>query len=123
MSAAQSTALIIPGRKSRMLQLPRSPKIRIGLGLALAFTILAIIGPWIAPFDPGRSLSTTSGIPQPPSGSHWLGTTQIQQDVLSQLLAGGRSTILVALIARAVATMLAIVFGVTAGYYGGLLDD
>ena len=77
-------------RKNRMLQLPRSPKIRIGLGLTLVFTILAIIGPWIAPFDPGKSLSTTSGLPQPPSGAHWLGTTQVQQDVLSQLLAGGR---------------------------------
>src|SRR5262249_44489320 len=123
MSAAQSTALIIPGRKSRMLQLPRSPKIRIGLGLALAFTILAIIGPWIAPFDPGRSLSTTSGIPQPPSGSHWLGTTQVQQDVLSQLLAGGRRTILLAPLPGAGAAGLAVACGVTAGYYGGFLDD
>src|SRR5215468_8757830 len=110
-------------RKNRMLQLPRSLKIRIGLGLALCFTVLAVIGPWIAPFDPSKSLSTTSGLPHPPSGAHWLGTTQVQQDVLSQLLAGGRSTILVALIAGAVATVLAIVFGVTAGYYGGLLDD
>ena len=107
-----------PG-KNRMLQLPRSRKIRVGLGLALVFTVLAAIGPWIAPFDPGKSLSTTSGVPQPPSGAHWLGTTQVQQDVLSQLLAGGRSTILVALIAGAVATMLAVGFGVTAGYTAG----
>lgn len=110
-------------RRSRMFQLPRSPKIRIGLGLAFFFTVLAVIGPWIAPFDPGKSLSTTSGIPQPPSAAHWLGTTQVQQDVFSQLLAGGRSTILVALIAGLVATVLAVGFGVTAGYYGGVLDD
>src|SRR5258708_7970552 len=114
-----------PGRhrKNRILQLPRSPKIRIGLGLSLLFTILAIIGPWIAPLNPSKSLSTMSGLPQPPSSAHWLGTTQVQQDVLSQLLVGGRSTILVALIAGAIATVLAVVFGVTAGYYGGLLDD
>ncbi len=43
--------------------------------------------------------------------------------MLSQLLVGGRSTILVALIAGVVATALAVVFGVTAGYYGGWLDD
>src|SRR5215468_239086 len=110
-------------RRNRMLQLPRSPKIRIGLGLSLLFTILAIIGPWIAPFNPSKSLSTMSGLPQPPSSAHWLGTTQVQQDVFSQLLVGGRSTILVALIAGAIATVLAVVFGVTAGYYGGLLDD
>ncbi len=131
-AAGQQVLSPQPGRhrKNRILQLPRSPKIRIGLGLSLLFTILAIIGPWIAiigpwiaPFDPGKSLSTMSGLPQPPSSAHWLGTTQVQQDVLSQLLAGGRSTILVALIAGAVATVLAVVFGLTAGYYGGLLDD
>src|SRR6266852_1645839 len=124
-AAGQQARSSQPGRhrKNRMLQLPRSPKIRIGLGLSLIFTILAIIGPWIAPLNPSKSLSTMSGLPQPPSSAHWLGTTQVQQDVLSQLLVGGRSTILVALIAGAIATVLAVVFGVTAGYYGGLLDD
>jgi peptide/nickel transport system permease protein len=105
------------------MRLPKSLKIRIGLGLALFFTLLAVIGPWLAPFDPNASSSTTTGIPQPPSAAHWLGTTQTQQDVLSQLLVGGRSTILVSLVAGLVATVLATVFGVTAGYYGGLLDD
>jgi len=124
-AAGQQVLSPQPGRhrKNRILQLPRSPKIRIGLGLSLLFTILAIIGPWIAPLNPSKSLSTMSGLPQPPSSAHWLGTTQVQQDVLSQLLVGGRSTILVALIAGAIATVLAVVFGVTAGYYGGLLDD
>ncbi len=110
-------------RRSRAWQLPKSLKIRIGLFLALAFTLLAILGPWLAPFNPNASVSTTSGIPRPPSGAHLLGTTQVQQDVLSQLLTGGRSTILVALVAGAIATALAVIFGVTAGYYGGLLDD
>ncbi len=110
-------------RRQRTWQLPKSLKIRIGLALTLVFTLLAIIGPWLAPFNPNASLSTTNGVPQAPSAHHWLGTTQVQQDVLSQLLAGGRSTILVALIAGLVATALAAVFGVTAGYYGGWLDD
>src|SRR5215468_905268 len=109
--------------RSRMLQVPKSTKIRLGLGLALLFTFLAIIGPWIAPFDPNKSLVTNIGIPQPPSAHNLLGTTQVQQDVLSQLLTGGRSTIVVALIAGVVATALAVVFGVMAGYYGGLMDD
>ncbi|HEY3905600.1 MAG TPA: ABC transporter permease [Streptosporangiaceae bacterium] len=116
---------IIPSgrRRTRMLQLPKSAKIRVGLALALFFTLLAILGPYLAPFDPNASLTTTTGIPQAPSIHHLLGTTQVQQDVLSQLLAGGRSTILVALIAGIVATALAVLFGVAAGYYGGWLDD
>src|SRR5580692_4615557 len=107
----------------RMSQLPKSAKIRVGLALALLFTLLAIVGPWLAPFNPNASLSTTNGVPQPPSAHHWLGTTQVQQDVLSQLLVGGRSTILVSLIAGVIATFLAVGFGVAAGYYGGWLDD
>jgi peptide/nickel transport system permease protein len=106
-----------------MAKLLRSPKIIIGLCLSGAFVILAIIGPLVAPYNPNTSVSTTNGTPMPPSAAHWLGTTQVQQDVLSQLLAGGRSTILVSLIAGVAATVLAVIFGVTAGYFGGGADD
>ncbi len=123
---ADATALLpepaAPGR-ARRLRLPRSPKILIGLATLIGFVILAVIGPWIAPYDPSASLSTTNGVPQPPSAAHWLGTTQVQQDVFSQLLTGGRSTVLVAFLAGVVATILAVVLGVTAGYLGGLSDD
>jgi peptide/nickel transport system permease protein len=105
------------------IQLPRSPKLLIGLGVLIVFVLLAIIGPLIAPFNPSVSLSTTNGIPQAPSAAHLLGTTQQQQDVFSQLLVGGRSTIFVAFIAGIVATVLSIVIGITSGYLGGLADD
>jgi len=95
----------------------------IGLAGLIGFLILAVIGPWIAPCDPGRSFSTTASFPQPPSAAHLLGTTQQQQDVLSQLLAGGRSTVLVAFVAALVATLLSVLIGVTAGYSGGMADD
>jgi peptide/nickel transport system permease protein len=106
-----------------MAKLLRSPKIISGLCLSGAFGILAIVGPLVAPYNPNTSVSTTNGTPMPPSAAHWLGTTQVQQDVLSQLLVGGRSTILVSLIAGAAATVLAVVFGVAAGYFGGWADD
>ena len=106
-----------------MAKLLRSPKIISGLCLSGAFGILAIVGPLVAPYNPNTSVSTTNGTPMPPSAAHWLGTTQVQQDVLSQLLVGGRSTILVSLIAGAAATVLAVVFGVMAGYFGGSPDD
>ncbi|HEY2686903.1 MAG TPA: ABC transporter permease [Streptosporangiaceae bacterium] len=111
-----------PARGPR-LRLPRSPKVLIGLAGMIGFLILAAIGPWIAPYDPGRSFSTTASFPHPPSAAHLLGTTQQQQDVLSQLLAGGRSTVLVAFVAGLVATVLSVLIGVTAGYIGGVADD
>ena len=126
MPPPEPTALLpeatAPGR-ARRLRFPRSPKILIGLGTLVFFIVIAVIGPWIAPYDPSASLSTTNGVPQPPSAAHWLGTTQVQQDVFSQLLAGGRSTILVAFLAGIVATILSVLIGVTAGYLGGLGDD
>lgn len=106
-----------------MGKLLRSPKILTGICLSGTFVILAIIGPLVAPYNPNTSVSTTNGTPMPPSAAHWLGTTQVQQDVLSQLLAGGRSTIIVSLVAGAAATVLAVLFGVTAGYFGGWADD
>ncbi len=110
------------GGRSR-LRLPSSPKVAIGLGLLIVFLILAVIGQWIAPYNPARTFSATASFPLPPSAAHLLGTTQQQQDVLSQLLAGGRSTVLVAFVAGLVATALSIAVGVTAGYVGGLADD
>jgi len=115
-------AVDAPAGRAR-LRLPRSPKVLIGLGSLIVFLVLAVIGPWIAPYNPSRTFSTTASFPQPPSAAHLLGTTQQQQDVLSQLLAGGRSTVLVAFVAGLVATVLSVVIGVTAGYLAGLGDD
>jgi peptide/nickel transport system permease protein len=112
-----------PDRRRPAFRLPSSPKVLIGLGMLLVFLLLAVIGPWIAPYNPYRAFSTTASFPQPPSLAHLLGTTQQQQDVLSQLLAGGRSMVLVAFVAGLVATALSVLVGVTAGYVGGLADD
>src|SRR5690242_2300201 len=111
-----------PGR-GRRVRLPKSPKIIFGVITLGVFLVLAVIGPWIAPYPPGASLSITNGVPQPPSAPHWLGTTQLQQDVFSQLLVGGRSMLVVAFLSGAVATVLSVVIGVTAGFLSGLTDD
>ncbi len=106
-----------------MTRLFRSPKIVVGMCLSMVFLLVAIVGPLVAPYNPSTSVSTTNGTPMPPSAAHLLGTTQVQQDVLSQLLVGGRSTILVSLIAGVAATVLAVLFGLSAGYFGGWGDD
>jgi peptide/nickel transport system permease protein len=114
-----------PGTRAgrlRIPRLPRSGKIRVGLGLLAFFVLLAIIGPHVAPYDPNRVFAN-SPVPLGPSAAHWLGTTQAQQDVFSQLLVGGGTMLLVAFIAGVIATALSILVGVTAGYLGGLADD
>ncbi len=128
---------------ARALRMPRSPKVIVGLVIVGFFTVLAVIGRWVAPFDPNRTdtqnwvqhvLVPGTGpgtpfpanyypLPLPPSAEHWLGTTVFAQDALSQLLASTEATMFVGLIAAAIATILSIAFGVTAGYFGGGTDE
>jgi peptide/nickel transport system permease protein len=107
----------------RRIRLPRSAKVITGIALLAIFVFVAIFGSALSPYDPNAIASATNGVPQPPSAAHLLGTTNIQQDVLSQLLTGTQPIMLVAFLAGAVATVLSILIGVAAGYFGGLVDD
>ena len=108
-----------PAQRRRFLFL-RNPKAATGLILLTIYVVIGIIGPWIAPYDPN---ARSNDLVQGPSGHHWLGTTHIGQDVLSQLLTGARSVVYVGFLAGIVATVLSVLIGVTAGYIGGKTDD
>jgi peptide/nickel transport system permease protein len=104
----------------KKFRFPRSPKVIVGIVILGFFLVLTVIGPYIAPFNP----NDTSFAPNlTPSMHHWFGTTSLGQDIFSQTLVGARATMVVALIAGLVATMLSIVIGVSAGYLGGFTDD
>jgi peptide/nickel transport system permease protein len=87
------------------------------------FVLTAIIGPEVTPYDPSYQNPSVSQSLRPPSAAHLLGTTQSGQDVLSQLLVGIRLTLELAFIVGAVATVLAVVVGVTAATLGGFWDE
>jgi peptide/nickel transport system permease protein len=96
--------------------LRRSRWVTAGLILLGIFVVLAIFGSTIAPDDPSAiGLHSLA----PPSAQHLLGTTQTGQDVLSQLLVGAQSTLLIGFVTGAIATALSIIVGVSAGYFGG----
>jgi peptide/nickel transport system permease protein len=86
------------------------------------FILVAIVGPWIAPYDPSATISTHA-VPLAPNCAHLLGTTATGQDVLSQILVGVRSTVVLGLLTGVIATTLAVVVGVSAGFFGGAADD
>jgi peptide/nickel transport system permease protein len=125
---------VIPGQGSMAQPEPGKPakakrqrflflsnrKAATGLVILAIYILLAIIGPWIAPFDPG---ARGADLMQGPSGTHWMGTTHLGQDVYSQLLVGTRSVIFVGFLAGIVATVLSVIIGVTAGYVGGKTDE
>ena len=107
------------GGKRRFLFL-RNRKAITGMVILGFFLLIAVIGPWIAPYDPS---ARSEDILQPPSWEHLFGTTHLGQDVFSQILVGTRGVMVVGLVAGAVATFIGVVVGVTAGYIGGVGDE
>lgn len=92
---------------------------RAGLILLLCFVVLAVGGERLAPYPPEQ----LSGRPfAPPSREHWLGTNDIGQDLLSELIVGARVSLLVGLLSATLATALGLAVGLLAGYYGGVVD-
>jgi peptide/nickel transport system permease protein len=85
-----------------------------------AMVLLSIVGPL---FTPSRLATDTTAVYKPPSLSHLLGTDSEGRDIAIQMINGGRSVILVGLLAAAVSTFIAIVFGSLAAYLGGWVDS
>lgn len=92
-----------------------------GVIILAVFALVAVFGPMLAPFSPTQVGVGLSG--EAPSSHHWLGTTQMGEDIFSQLLAGTRGSLEMAVAAALLTTMLAITIGLTAGYLGGVVDN
>lgn len=91
----------------------------VGLALVALFLTLAVLGPSLAPHDP---LEVTVDRLQGPSLHHPLGTDGLGRDILSRLLTGARLSLGTALLASFLVTVIGVVLGTLAGFYGGLLD-
>ena len=87
----------------------RSPQGALGLVLVALILLLAIAGPWLAPYNPETfaPLQRYKG----PSAQFWLGTDQYGRDILSRLLHGARATVLMAMAASAMATLAGSLIG------------
>jgi len=97
----------------------RSRKAVVGVVLMLVFVVVSILPGQIAPYDP-----TAKKFPRAlgPSWQHLLGTTSFGEDIFSQLVWGTRGSLVIALAVGALATALAVLVGVSAGYLGGATD-
>jgi len=118
--AAELPEAVVRRRRGVVRSLP--VKAKVGAVILGLFVLVAIIGPWVAPYDPS---ATTPGqaLPLGPTTSHLLGTTATGQDVLSQLLVGTRSTVVLGLLTGLIATLLSVLIGTSAGFLGGLADE
>jgi peptide/nickel transport system permease protein len=97
-----------------------NPKMMIGLGIVGFFLLLALVGPLLTSQNPTKF---GDDLFQPPSATHWLGTTQKGEDIFAQVVYGARVSLSVSFIAAIGATILSVVIGLMAGYFGGVVDD
>lgn len=91
-----------------------------GGSLVLFVFIVSLLAPIISPYDP--SAIDTKNILAGPSPSHPLGTDDLGRDVLSRMIWGGRVSLMVGFAAVGIATLLGIILGSLAGFYGGIID-
>jgi peptide/nickel transport system permease protein len=104
----------VVARRSR----PRWPP---GVWAACAFLVLAVIGPWLAPWSP-LAIDLAHEY-ETPSARHWLGTTDNGVDIMSMLLHGARLAGVVAVSVVLISLVVGAALGTFAGYRGGRVDE
>ena len=94
--------------------------VRAGLAGFLLLLVAGAAAPWLAPFDPWAPMGAGQTAPGWP---HVLGTNDIGQDLLSEILFGVRLSLLVGLAAAGLATVVGALVGIVAGTRGGWVDE
>jgi peptide/nickel transport system permease protein len=92
----------------------------IGLAVFIGIIAVSALAPWISPYDPNAT--NTSALLKPPSTTYWMGTDELGRDVFSRILYGTRISLVVGVIAVAMAMALGSLLGLIAGYWRGAAD-
>ncbi len=98
----------------------RIPPLRTGLVLLFILLFVAVFAPSLAPFDP-RALNPD--VLSPPGGKYLLGTDQFGRDLLSRLLYGTRTSLIIGFVAAGISGVIGIIIGAVSGYFGGIVDQ
>jgi len=108
-----------PGRRA-WRRLSRRGSAVFGLVVVVAFVVVALAAPWIAPYDP---VATSWGaIRKAPSAAHWFGTDELGRDVLSRVIFGARASLLAGVVSVLISLALGVPIGLAAGYIGSYTD-
>lgn len=101
----------------------RDPVALAALAIIVIIVAGALLAPWLAPYDPAEQFFdglTIEGAPLPPDARFPLGTDLLGRDLLSRIIYGARTSLVIGLAANGIAVLLGTLLGVTAGYLRGL---
>ena len=110
---------ITPAQRA-LRRLARRRGAMIGLGFVAFFILLALLAPWVSPYDPLQT--SWSAVRKAPSAAFLFGTDEIGRDVLSRVIWGTRASLLAGLVSVCIALALGVPVGLAAGYVGGWVD-
>ena len=91
-----------------------------GMILVLLMAIAAVSAPWLAPYDP--TANDFAAMTEGPSWGHLMGTDQFGRDVLSRILFGAQTAMIVGFTCALVGGIAGLVLGVGSAYFGGGID-
>ncbi len=105
---------------SALATLLGSSKARFGFAIVMIFVLAALFAPWVSPGDPKKYVGKPN---QAPSAKFIMGTNPQGKDVFRQLVWGGRLSLVIGFGSAAMMTLIALVIGMIAGFYRGVVDD
>ncbi|CAO1668292.1 MULTISPECIES: ABC transporter permease [Salinicola] len=100
--------------------------VAIALFYILIVVVAAIFAPWLAPYDPTEQFFeglSLEGAPLPPDGEFWLGTDLLGRDLLSRVIYGARTSLIIGIVSNGIAVVIGTLVGVTAGFVRGWLGS
>ncbi|ABE57574.1 ABC transporter permease [Chromohalobacter israelensis] len=100
--------------------------VAIALIYILIVVVAAIFAPWLAPHDPAEQFFeglSLEGAPLPPGGEFWLGTDLLGRDLLSRVIYGARTSLIIGIVSNGIAVVIGTLVGVTAGFVRGWLGS
>ena len=120
MAAVVFQQLEVTPRRRAWRRLLRRGGAMFGLGVVLFFLLVALLAPWLAPYDPVAT--SWSAVRQAPNAAYLFGADELGRDVLSRVIWGTRASILAGLVSVSISIALGVPIGMLAGYLGRWTD-
>jgi peptide/nickel transport system permease protein len=120
LAAPAPTAVVEDARRGVLRRLRRSPRAVVGVCITGTMLAVALLADVLAPFDPFAPIGAPLAAP---SAEHWMGTDALGRDLLSGVLHGARTSLLVAGTVGALTLIIGSLLGAVSGYLAGRVDD